>query len=131
MELPESAGAYYLEILFILLNLTILVSTAPPQLRQKENKNKKRNMIKFKRHKRENGKINVENGKDVTEDNLNNNLTGNSSVSDINPLHTEVRRSFNIFFLILYFIIGSVSQFSNHGIQDTKDKSKYNFLLYS
>ena len=98
MELPESAGDYYLVIFIILLTFTfILVSTAPPQLRQKDNKNKKRKMIKFKRHKRKNGKIIVEKGKDVTEDNLNNNLTGNSSVSDINPLHTEVRRSFYIF----------------------------------
>ena len=67
------------------------MSTAPPQLRQKENKNKKRNMIKYKRHKRENGKLSVENGHDVTEENLNNNLTVNSAVSDIKTLHTEVR----------------------------------------
>ena len=63
------------------------MSTAPPQLRQKENKNKKRNMIKYKRHKRETGKLSVENGKDKTEDNLNDN----------NPLSTEVRIKFYIF----------------------------------
>ena len=89
MELPESAGVFYLVIFIILLTFTfILVSTAPPQLRQKENKNKKRNITKYKRHKSENGKINVENGKDVTEDNMNNNLSDNSAV------HTEVRCSF-------------------------------------
>ena len=54
-------------------------------------------MIKYKRHKRENEKINVENAKDVTEDNLNNNLTNNSTMSDINSLQTEVRNSVCIF----------------------------------
>jgi len=72
IELPESS-----------------VSTAPPELRKNENKNKKRNLIKYKRNAKDNGKNNVENGKNVSQDNLNNNLIENTALSNGNSLHIE------------------------------------------
>ena len=109
MELPESAGDHHLAIFIVSLTFAfILVSTAPPQLRQKENKNKKRNMMKFKRQNREKEKNNVKNGKNITEDNLNNNLTYKSPVSDINPFHMELRSSSYIF---LHYYLFSYRKF--------------------
>eukprot|EP00092_Neocalanus_flemingeri_P010238 GFUD01011029.1.p1 GENE.GFUD01011029.1~~GFUD01011029.1.p1 ORF type:complete len:1023 (+),score=238.96 GFUD01011029.1:259-3327(+) len=75
IDLPESA-----------------VSTAPPELNKNENKNKKRNLIKYKRNPKANGATNVENGRNVTEDNLNNNNISENSNGTAwtgNHLHSE------------------------------------------
>jgi len=68
LELPESA-----------------VSTAPEELKSIENKTKKRKMIKYKRR---NSKLNIGNGKDVTEDNMNNNMNAILNGNDIHTLNS-------------------------------------------
>ena len=70
---------------------------APPELRKNENKNKKRNLIKYKRNAKDNGKNNVENGKTVSQDNLNNNLIKNTALSNGNSLHIEVMIPFHLY----------------------------------
>ena len=66
----------------------MIVSTAPEELKSIENKTKKRKMIKYKRR---NSKLNVDNGKDVTEDNMNNNMNAILNGNDIHTLNSMVR----------------------------------------